>query len=173
MARRLKPTPAVVGVCPSLVRSKDGHRGLRGVLGGAFKTKFAARFAAGLVRHTSGLGSVLESTGSRVPEASRTLYRLLSAEPEHVHTTLTLFSNWDAKLVELRLRTARGPVLLLAGGEDGWIPFADVEKAASAIPGGRLEVLNGLGHVAHEEAPELVSSLIVGFVRETEDAGPG
>lgn len=172
VARGLDPAPPVVGICPALVQGRDASSSVVArFLGPGFRSGFAARLAAGLVRHTRGLHAVLSSTGSRVPAPSERLYRLLAGTPEHVNATLTLFTLWDAGGVEAGLDSVEGPVLLLAGADDGWIPVADVEKAAARIPGARLTVLDGLGHLAHEEAPDLVTREVLAFLHRQVGGG--
>lgn len=174
VARRADPAPPVVGVCPSLVEGRESHSGpLHRLLAPAFRSGFAARFAAGLVRRTGSLDALLRTTGSRVPEPSRRLYRLLTGTPGHVNATLTLFSQWDARAVERSLSGIHVPTLLLAGGADRWIPRKDVEKAAGLLPDCRLRVLDGLGHLAHEETPGRVADEIRGLLGGAAGLEPG
>jgi magnesium chelatase accessory protein len=173
LARRRGGGLPVVGICPSLVAGRESHTGpLHRLLAPGFRSGFAARFAAGLVRHTGSLGGLLKTTGSRVPEPSKRLYRLLTSSPGHVNTTLSLFTRWDAREVERRLPRLDVPTLLLAGGADGWIPLADVERSVRLLPDARLRVLDGLGHLAHEEAPRRVLPEILEFVGRPR-GGPG
>jgi magnesium chelatase accessory protein len=130
------------------------------------RSPFAARVAAGLVRHTRGLDQVLASTGSKVPAASAGRYRTLTASPDHVHATLTLFSQWKPTEVEAFLPRARTPSLLVAGAADAWIPEDDVRRAAELLPAGRMVTLDGLGHLAHEEAPARVDEAMTPFLEE-------
>ena len=165
LARRRGGGLPVVGVCPSLVAGRESHTGpLHRLLAPGFRSGFAARFAAGVVRHTRSLDGLLKTTGSRVPEPSKHLYRLLTSTPEHVNATLTLFTRWDAHDVERGLPRTDVPTLLLAGGADGWIPLEDVERSVRLLPDARLRVLDGLGHLAHEEAPRLVLPEILDFL---------
>jgi magnesium chelatase accessory protein len=64
-------------------------------------------------------------------------------------------------------------LLLLAGECDLTVPPAQSVLIAGRVPGASLEVLPGLGHLAHEERPDLVADRILafaarlGFVGET------
>ena len=51
------------------------------------------------------------------------------------------------------LRRIRAPTLLLWGDRDGMIPLANSADYLRAIPGAKLVVLHGQGHVPFEEAP--------------------
>ena len=58
------------------------------------------------------------------------------------------------------------PTLLLAGAHDTAAPPAGMERMASRIPGARLVVLPGAGHLAHLEQPDAWRAAVLGFVRE-------
>lgn len=45
------------------------------------------------------------------------------------------------------------PVLIVWGAEDTWIPVDRAERLAAAIPGARLEIIDGAGHLIHYDAP--------------------
>jgi 2-succinyl-6-hydroxy-2,4-cyclohexadiene-1-carboxylate synthase len=66
-----------------------------------------------------------------------------------------------------RLGELRGPVLLVAGEEDG--KYTAIARAmAERIPGARVEVVAEAGHAAHLEAPEAVGRAVVEFLRAVE-----
>jgi pimeloyl-ACP methyl ester carboxylesterase len=52
-----------------------------------------------------------------------------------------------------RLKTLTLPTLVLWGGADELIPVENARRFASDIPGARVVVLDGLGHVPQEEDP--------------------
>ena len=52
-----------------------------------------------------------------------------------------------------RLKTIAVPTLVLWGGADQLIPVENARRFASEIPGARVVVLDGLGHVPQEEDP--------------------
>jgi 3-oxoadipate enol-lactonase len=65
-------------------------------------------------------------------------------------------------LAELpRIKT---PTLVLCGREDASTPLVHSERMASAIPGARLVVFDGLGHMIALEDPAAVNAEIVPFV---------
>lgn len=53
------------------------------------------------------------------------------------------------------------PTLCVAGADDPATPPASLELIAAAVPGARLEILDGAAHLANLEQPEKVSSLLV------------
>ena len=64
-----------------------------------------------------------------------------------------------------RVPTLDLPVLVLAGSKDQATPPALVAETAAMIPGARLEVLNGSGHLPAIDAPAQTADLILNFAR--------
>jgi pimeloyl-ACP methyl ester carboxylesterase len=60
------------------------------------------------------------------------------------------------------------PLLYLHGATDGCLGAELVADAGSHLPtpGSRAEILDGVGHFLHVEAPAVVNPLIVDFVRQ-------
>lgn len=73
-------------------------------------------------------------------EGNRRASRIRLSEPEDTSVA--------AHLGELKL-----PVLILWGREDRWVPLKYGERMRDAIPGAKLAVFDGLGHVPMEEDP--------------------
>jgi pimeloyl-ACP methyl ester carboxylesterase len=59
-----------------------------------------------------------------------------------------------------RLGEIRVPALVVAGREDQIMPLEWLEELARGIPGARLEVLEGSGHMSSIEKPEEVARLL-------------
>lgn len=57
------------------------------------------------------------------------------------------------------------PVLVIWGREDTVTPLAQGQEIAAAFPRGRLEVLDGVNHIPHVEAPEAVAGLMARFLK--------
>jgi pimeloyl-ACP methyl ester carboxylesterase len=73
---------------------------------------------------------------------------------------------WDAWD---RLGDLRCPVLVLHGTEDRVVPVANARRLAAAIPGARLVLLEGAGHVYHSEQPAAADRAVLAFLREVEE----
>jgi pimeloyl-ACP methyl ester carboxylesterase len=58
------------------------------------------------------------------------------------------------------LARVRIPTLVLAGGEDRLCPVERHAEIAGRVPGARLEVLDGVGHLSPLEAPERVAAAL-------------
>lgn len=61
------------------------------------------------------------------------------------------------------LKTISVPVLVVSGADDRLIPPEQAGVLAAAIPGARLEIVAGAGHLPPIEAPEALSRLLAGF----------
>jgi pimeloyl-ACP methyl ester carboxylesterase len=62
------------------------------------------------------------------------------------------------------------PVLIIWGARDPIIPVRHGERAHEAIPGSRLEILDGVGHLPQLEAPERFVAVLERFLQETDPA---
>lgn len=102
---------------------------------------------------------LLSRTGSRVDPASLACYRLLFRNPAHVGGALGMMANWDLDGLSADLPRLRARVALLAGAMDEMVPPEDAPRAARLLPDAVALRLRHLGHLAHEEAPELIARL--------------
>jgi pimeloyl-ACP methyl ester carboxylesterase len=62
------------------------------------------------------------------------------------------------------------PTLVTWGTKDRIIPVAHGHSAHEAIPGSRLELLEGAGHFAHHERAERFAQILNDFIAETQPA---
>lgn len=66
-------------------------------------------------------------------------------------------------LADLRGWTA--PTLVIAGAEDALMPLADLQAMAHAVPGARLEILEGAGHLPFLDRPADAAQLVLWNIR--------
>jgi pimeloyl-ACP methyl ester carboxylesterase len=99
---------------------------------------------------------------SAAPEAAPTLAKLMSEVPE------ATFRAAIRCLVTFNRRAELGriavPTLLIAGAEDTNAPLRTMTRMAEAIPGARLEVLDGIGHLAPLECPDRYAGIVRRFL---------
>ncbi len=112
---------------------------------------------------------LINSTGSQIDSTGVALYRLLMGNPGHVAGALAMMAQWDLKPLLQDLPQLACPLLLLAGSQDTAVAPAQAQRVALRLPHARVQVLPGLGHLAHEEAPALVAALAL---KELALAGP-
>lgn len=99
---------------------------------------------------------LVASTGSTLDDEGVALYGRLVRDPAHVAGALAMMANWDLPSLAARLPQLRTPVLLLSGERDRTLPPTHAQRAAARLPQAQLQLLHGLGHLAHEEDPPRV-----------------
>lgn len=124
-------------------------------------SRYAARTLGGSRAFIEGL---LGSTGSRLTPAQVGAYVTLFGRESHAEAAYAMSANWDLGPMWAQLVSVRAPVLLMAGEEDHWVPWRDADRAAARIPGAVVRRFPHLGHLAHEEQPDLVASTIAAFL---------
>jgi pimeloyl-ACP methyl ester carboxylesterase len=62
------------------------------------------------------------------------------------------------------------PTLIVWGDRDTIIPVSHAYSAHAAIPGSRLEIIEGSGHFPHVESPDRFVAVLEDFLRTTEPA---
>ena len=166
---QILPTPprALVGINPAL-----GHfRGLAGwlfpVMARALaQTPGVASLFARTGRQPGQVERVLASTGSALPADDVARYRRLIGDAGHVRATLAMMSQWTLDALLADLPRIDLPCLLIAGAADTAVPPDTALEASSRLPRARAHVIEGYGHLIHEEAPTLCADLIVPWLAE-------
>lgn len=117
-------------------------------------------FAAG-ARFGGGMEGFLErSTGSRIDPEGVKLYGRLFRRSGHVGGALRMMAHWDLAPLSRDLPSLGSPMLLLHGKEDSAVPATVATGVAAAVPGTMVELMPGLGHLLHEEAPDVIAGRI-------------
>jgi len=108
--------------------------------------------------------NLLRDTGSTIDAEGLKIYTRLFSNPRHVAGALGMMANWRLFEMEAQLKLLRPELLLVSGARDRAVPPAQAETLRGLIPGSRSVVLDGLGHLAHEEAPQTACGVIEGFL---------
>lgn len=106
---------------------------------------------------------IYRSTHSRLDKEGLACYAALIKNASHTKGALSMMANWDLPTLRTRMNELSSPILMVHSDNDAAIPLDWAEEAHVWLPTSRLEVLEGLGHLAHEEAPELIAPLIKTF----------
>lgn len=93
------------------------------------------------------------STNSRIDAAGLRCYEALLGNSAHCKSALAMMANWNLEPLQRSLTDFSNPVLLVHSDRDEAIPLASVRDASQRLPDAQLEILSGLGHLAHEERP--------------------
>lgn len=116
-------------------------------------------FAFG-ARRLSPVDRLLRSTGSALDARGIEYYRRLLNSPTHLAGALGMMANWDLHALERDLRRFKPRLLLVACGDDRAVPADDAFRVRDAVPGSEVTYLRNLGHLGHEERPELFAGII-------------
>ena len=100
------------------------------------------------------------ATGSTIAAEGLAAYRRLFTNPDHCAGAMEMMANWDLEAFGRVLPQIAAPVRLIHSDRDSAVPVDSVERAAALIPHARLDVWPGLGHLAHEERPDLAVAAI-------------
>lgn len=103
---------------------------------------------------------LIRNTGSRLDAEGERLYRLVARSPEHVAAAFAMMANWDLHPLVRDLPRLAVPLVLAVGTDDRTIRPSDAARVRALLPKARIVQLRGLGHLAHEEQPETVATLI-------------
>lgn len=68
------------------------------------------------------------------------------------------------------LQSANVPALVVVGSQDQLSPVSDAEGMCNLLPQGRLEVIDGVGHLSAVEAPEQFNRVVGDFLRRLDGA---
>jgi pimeloyl-ACP methyl ester carboxylesterase len=117
--------------------------------------------SANLDRVLRAMYAVNLSAGFRAEESHfadfTAMAKALPARQRTVQLQLGAIGGHDT---QARLAEIAAPTLVVHGTEDKMIPVANGELIASLIPGARLEILEGVGHMFWWEQPERSAELI-------------
>ena len=105
------------------------------------------------------------STGSRIDAKGLACYEALLANARHTKGALSMMANWDLPTLKTRMHAIANPILMVHSDGDQAIPLDWAKEAHGNLPTSELEILKGLGHLAHEEAPEQVHAAIIRFAQ--------
>ena len=111
---------------------------------------------------------LLENTGSTIDTQGIALYRKLVRNPAHVAAALRMMANWRLEPLLHDLPRLATNLLLLSASNDRSISPVVAPQVREILPQAMIERLPGLGHLAHEEQPQLIAHLIMKYAQPTE-----
>lgn len=116
---------------------------------------------------------LIEGTGSRLDPVGLDLYRRLFSRAGHVRGALGMMANWDLARLHRDLPALQTRTLLIVGGADRAILPDTAFGLRDRLPDARVALIRGLGHLAHEEAPEKVAAVLLAEARAAGVLSPG
>ena len=115
---------------------------------------------------------ILTGTGSRIDEASLRLYERLFRNPEHVAAALAMMAHWELNTMPNEIASLSQTLTLIACSNDRAVPAEVAFQMRDRVPSVRVELVRGLGHLAHEEQPSQIAQLIRSIAGMKHCAGP-
>jgi magnesium chelatase accessory protein len=155
----------IVGIAPALLP-------FPGIAQHLFPTMAKLLFVNPLAPHVfasiaRGPGAVEQfmarSTGSKIDASGIASYVQLFGKSAHCAGAIGMMADWDLVPLKRDLPKLTIPMLVLHGENDVAIPVSGAVESVALIADCALEILPGLGHLAHEEAPQLAVDRIVAF----------
>lgn len=112
-------------------------------------------------------GSMLADTGSAVDPLMSRCYDTLLSNPDHIAGTLRMMAGWDLPPLLASLPSLQMPVWLAAAEGDRTIPPDRSTSVVNDLPHARSVRIPDLGHLAHEEDPDIFDDLFQEMVAKT------
>ena len=122
--------------------------------------QMVARYLARQGRDIAVVRRLLEGTGSVPDERCMQLYARLLQSPGHVKAALAMMAHWDLGPLGAALPRLALPVWLVAAAHDLTVPPSQAARVAALLRQPVQITWPQLGHLAHEERPELCVQLL-------------
>jgi magnesium chelatase accessory protein len=151
----------LVGLAPALVPFRGLAAAVLRPAAALLGRSPAAAFLASCFATSDRIDRILRGTGSVLDAVGVESYRRLVERPEHVTGVLTMMARWDIDALYDELPALELPFLLVAGRNDLAVPMPQVQDAARRLRCATLAVVDGAGHLLHEEQPDRISALIL------------
>ena len=106
---------------------------------------------------------LISSTGAKIDEEGIDLYQRLMSQRSHIEATLAMMAQWSLEDLTRALPDIQIRTLFLHGAQDSAVAPDVARRAAQLMPNASLQLLDGIGHLAQEEAPDQVLEAILSF----------
>jgi magnesium chelatase accessory protein len=110
------------------------------------------------------VAQLIGATGSELSDDQLRLYYRLVRDRAHVAGALAMMSRWDLRPLGRKMPDIAVPALLLTGARDKAVAPTVSEETARKLPMAETRMLPALGHLMHEERPDLIVAEIEGFL---------
>ena len=103
---------------------------------------------------------LLRGTGSQIDAETLACYSELMRHSAHASAALKMMAHWDLHSLQRDMVRLKTPLHLIVGNNDRTVPASEANRVKLQLPSATITPLAGLGHLAHEEAPEVVFAAI-------------
>ena len=104
---------------------------------------------------------VITGTGSKLDPTGLELYARLFRNPVHVAAALNMMANWNLDSMADDIAHLQYRLLLVACSGDLAVPAESAFQIRDHAAAVTVELVRGLGHLAHEEQPDVVAALLL------------
>jgi magnesium chelatase accessory protein len=129
-----------------------------------FANSFIPRLFAWRAGDSAVVQRLLDGTGSKLDPAGVKLYGRLVQNSAHAAAALGMMANWDLQPLQREIARLKPPLTLVVGQNDRTVPPSESQRVRALLPSAQLVTLPGLGHLAHEERPKEIATLIRNLV---------
>lgn len=126
---------------------------------------WVSRFFARRLESPREVERMLAATGSVIDARGLELYGRLSRHAAHAGSALTMMAVWDVRPLERELSRLPIPLTLVVGSRDRMILPGEATKVKRLLPTAEIVQFAELGHLAHEERPDLIAELVLAHAR--------
>jgi magnesium chelatase accessory protein len=132
---------------------------------------FAPRVFAWQASNAGAVERLIENTGSTIDRKGIAMYGKLVRTPAHVAAALRMMANWRLEPLLHDLPRLTTTLVLVAASNDRSISPNVARQVREICPQAVIERVSGLGHLAHEEQPQLIADLVMKYATRTNGSG--
>jgi magnesium chelatase accessory protein len=132
---------------------------------------FAPRVFAWQASNAGAVERLIEKTGSKIDPKGIALYGKLVRNPAHVAAALRMMANWRLEPLLHDLPRLTPTLVLVVASNDRSISPDVAHQVREICPQAVIERVPGLGHLAHEEQPQLIADLVTKYAARTNGSG--
>jgi len=113
-----------------------------------------------LLASEGSVARMVARTGSTLGRDQLRPYLYLVQRAGHVRAVIRMMAGWDVTIIPDMLSRYTGQFVAVDPEQDSAIPRGEAARAARLAPNGVCTPWAGLGHLAHEERPDALTSLV-------------
>ncbi len=115
---------------------------------------------------------MIVSTGSHLADRELAGYQTLFKSIPHIRATLRMMAAWRLESLQAQMPWLEVPLHLLVGELDTAVSPMQAERVVRKTPSASRHSVGALGHLMHEERPDLVADFVNKLLRHTVVAIP-
>ena len=125
---------------------------------------FVPQIVKNLTKYPMIFKELIYSTGSNLDNESIKFYKILMSDNDHINGVLGMMSQWDLDDLIKDFDNLKIPILFLIGKNDKTVKSENVIKVIKDFKNVKIIFINKLGHLMHEECPEIIYQNIENFL---------